>query len=354
MRDPLMWSIPIGRYFGIAVRVHLFFLILAISMIGRAARYDHAADELLIQALLFASVLLHEFGHCFWARQVGGDASEILMWPLGGLASVEIPNTPRANFITTAGGPLVNVILCIAAGGALVVYQLVPPFNPFVAFTGWGWEPVLDSWSSGALQPAPLSAIPTVLALLFALNWFLLLFNVLVFAFPLDGGRLLQCMLWPRYGFRSATRFVCYAGFIFAIVFSIYALITIEGANAYGKLLLFCLALFILNICKLQLFLVESGELQDELVFGHDFSQGYTSLDRGEPAVKRPRRPGFFRRWLDRRAERKRRREEEQRVADERRLDELLEKVQQSGIQALTDEERRFMTRVSAKYRNRH
>ena len=32
-------------------------------------------------------------------------------------------------------------------------------------------------------------------------------------------------------------------------------------------------------------------------------------------------------------------------------MDELLEKVQQQGIHSLSDEERRFLTRVSARYR---
>ncbi len=35
-------------------------------------------------------------------------------------------------------------------------------------------------------------------------------------------------------------------------------------------------------------------------------------------------------------------------------MDELLQKVQREGITALTDEERRFMKRVSDRYRNRH
>jgi hypothetical protein len=34
-------------------------------------------------------------------------------------------------------------------------------------------------------------------------------------------------------------------------------------------------------------------------------------------------------------------------------MDELLEKIQRQGRQSLTDEEQRFLTRVSAKYRNR-
>ena len=41
---------------------------------------------LVLLFLVFFSVLLHEFGHCFAARWVGGDANDILMHPLGGLA----------------------------------------------------------------------------------------------------------------------------------------------------------------------------------------------------------------------------------------------------------------------------
>ena len=44
----------------------------------------------------------------------------------------------------------------------------------------------------------------------------------------------------------------------------------------------------------------------------------------------------------------------ETREADERRLDELLEKIQKLGKNALTDEEHRFMKRVSDRYRNRN
>ena len=61
----------------------------------------------------------------------------------------------------------------------------------------------------------------------------------------------------------------------------------------------------------------------------------------------------FWQRWLQRRAARKIQRAMEQREADEQRMDELLEKVAREGLQALSDEERRFLTRVSAKYRNR-
>src|SRR5207253_8330130 len=57
------------------------------------------------------------------------------MWPLGGLAYVEVPHTPRANFVTAAAGPFVNVLLCLASGLVLWFGAGVrPPWNPL-----WSW-----------------------------------------------------------------------------------------------------------------------------------------------------------------------------------------------------------------------
>ena len=49
MRDPLTWSFPIGRFFGITVRVHLLFLFFTISMVARGTTHHQAADALVIQ-----------------------------------------------------------------------------------------------------------------------------------------------------------------------------------------------------------------------------------------------------------------------------------------------------------------
>jgi hypothetical protein len=40
-------------------------------------------------------------------------------------------------------------------------------------------------------------------------------------------------------------------------------------------------------------------------------------------------------------------------AAEERRMDEILEKLHREGRAALSDEEHRFLVRVSARYRNR-
>src|SRR3954447_20352720 len=134
MRDPMSWSIPLFRAFGIQVKVHILYIVITLAMLLRVYSVDksHLAEYALIWvAMLFVIVLLHEFGHCFAARRVDGEADEILMWPLGGLAFVSVPHTPKANFVATAGGPLVNVLICLVAGGAIAAAGYLPPVNVF-------------------------------------------------------------------------------------------------------------------------------------------------------------------------------------------------------------------------------
>ena len=119
-----------------------------------------------------------------------------------------------------------------------------------------------------------------------------------------------------------------------------------------GLPLALCLAAFIYFSCRNQWIILETGG--EEGLFGYDFSQGYTSLERDQPAPAAPPKPGWLERWRQKRAARKLQREMERREAEERRMDELLEKISSQGMTALTDEERRFMKRVSDRYRNRN
>lgn len=106
--DFLNGSFPLFRFAGISVRIHiLFILFIGMRLLDGRGNFE---SELIFLTMLFGVVLLHEFGHCFGARAVGGDAENILLWPLGGLAYANAPMTPWAQFVTVACGPLVNVV----------------------------------------------------------------------------------------------------------------------------------------------------------------------------------------------------------------------------------------------------
>jgi hypothetical protein len=179
------------------------------------------------------------------------------------------------------------------------------------------------------------------LARLFWVNWFLFLLNVVLIGFPLDGGRIFQCLLWPYVGYRQAMLAAIFAGYVTMFVVGIYAMVVED-------LFALCLALFIYVSCNQHWIILETGG--DESMFGYDFSQGYTSLERGEPPRRR-RRPSWWQRYLQKRAAKRLQREQDTREAEERRMDELLQKVQTMGLPALTEEERRFLKRVSDRYR---
>ena len=135
MRDPMSWALRVFTAYGIPVKVHLFFFIFTLGMFLRqvsvkATPISSLDIFLLTVVTLFGIILLHEFGHCFAARFVGGEANEILIWPLGGLAMVEVPYNPRANFIVAAGGPWVNVLICVVCAAGLAAYGFFPNINP--------------------------------------------------------------------------------------------------------------------------------------------------------------------------------------------------------------------------------
>ena len=114
------------------------------------------------------------------------------------------------------------------------------------------------------------------------------------------------------------------------------------------------LALFMMFSSYQQLVMLDRGA-EEGGAFGYDFSKGYSGFgpDEDAPAAEaeaasarssggsRPGGPGRLKQ------------EVEQRAADEARLDELLDKIGRLGKESLTAEERRFLDRVSARYRNR-
>lgn len=193
-------SIRLGHILGIPVGLNYtwFFAIALISWSLAGSYYPHRApgfDDstywlmgIVSAVLLFASVLVHEFGHALTARRFGITTGQIVLFLFGGVAQIENePPTPRAEFFVAVAGPLTS--LAFAAACRLV-------------------EPLLGA--------RPLGDIAHYLA---TVNLLLGAFN-LVPGFPLDGGRILRALLWARSGsLPRATRTAARAGQLFAMLF---------------------------------------------------------------------------------------------------------------------------------------
>jgi Zn-dependent protease len=173
---PQQGAFPLFKFKGIQVSLHWSWIFVALWQIqNQRELYHHPAWAVAQYVSLFAIVLLHEFGHAFATRQVGGTSENILLWPFGGIAYVKAPPRPGAHFWSIAAGPLVNL-------------ALIP-----VLWLGFHYGMPEDA-GRDALRFA---------RLLQYINLFLLIFNILPI-YPMDGGQILHALLWFKLGYPKA------------------------------------------------------------------------------------------------------------------------------------------------------
>ena len=339
--NPLNWSFTAGRVFGIRIRIHVVFVLCAVVLLAMEARHAPESagfgrilvDALGVYALLFGVVLLHEFGHCFGCRRVGGEADEILLWPLGGLAYVSPPHDPAAHMITTVAGPAVNVVICAVCSAVLTLW--------FGTLGAVPWNPLHPMLPVDLNVLLTASTAQTWIMRLFGVSYFILLINLLPI-FPFDGGRVLQAYLWPRKGYAPSMALATTTGMIGAVVVGLFALFLEESL-----LLLMIAAFGYLTCWQTRRMMTEFGTV-DPTGSGVDFSAQF-SFPADEPAA---RRPGYFERRRLRRQARKLKEEKQHMQEHARAVELILRKISESGISSLTPKERRILEDETRRHRS--
>ena len=189
------WSIPVGRLFGVDVRIHLTFFILPMFIFWTdyALRQGNATGprDLAIVGIILACVAMHECGHMLAARRIGLIPKAVILLPLTGVAlyeepRIEKPQPPallwKREIRLALVGPLVSLILaCLAA--------------TVVTASGRG----IDLWKWPFLQATDLAK-----SLVWA-NFYLAVLNLMP-AYPLDGGRILRALFSRTLDPSAATR----------------------------------------------------------------------------------------------------------------------------------------------------
>lgn len=193
-------SIRLFRVAGINVLLHWSWLLVAAWQVSRGRAYSSLLWNVAEYVALFGIVLLHEFGHAFASRQVGGESKEILLWPFGGIAFVRVPPRPGAELWSIAAGPLVNVALWPAMG---LFFYLT---------SAYAWPRMLWDWEF-FLQVLPdLSDRQRFIGIIYYINLLLLFFNVLPI-YPLDGGQIFRSLLWFLVGRARSLQIAVIVGF---------------------------------------------------------------------------------------------------------------------------------------------
>lgn len=324
-QSPLMLGLNLGRYFGVTVRMSVWFLALVLFLCLRL----NVVLGLWASVILFISILFHEFAHVFAARQTGGHGDEILMWPLGGLAFVAPAANFRSEFWTAAAGPLSNMLLClISLPAVLSADVLLESIRPVVL-------PPLEFSTSNLL-----TTLNSVFVLVFALNFKLFLFNLLPI-FPLDGGQIAYSVAKLNWDRSTAKIGSLYASILCCLI------IAVAGAFAKSTDIVFigfALMTFGLQAHIVAIYAQHFGEI--DLEYGPDDEDQY-GLFREEPEPQL----GMIERWRLRREEKRRMKDARNRAETSQKVDALLEKINTQGIDSLSDAERKFLQQASSRYK---
>jgi Zn-dependent protease/CBS domain-containing protein len=215
----MAWRWRLAELFGIVIYMHVTFLLLlgwvALSHFLRGHGIGEALSGILLILLLFACVVMHEFGHALTARRYGIRTRDITLLPIGGVARLErMPRDPAQELTVALAGPAVNVAI------AAFLYLLLPLFR-------------------GAAALADVHVVGG--DMITKLMWFnvsIVIFN-LIPAFPMDGGRVLRALLAQRMDYVRATRIAANVGQMIAFGFGFLGLVV------PGQFLLLFIALFV-------------------------------------------------------------------------------------------------------------
>jgi Zn-dependent protease len=292
----------------------------------------------MLMGIWFFSVLLHEAGHVAAMSRLGVLPDEVILTPLGGIAEPDYQLEPQREVFVSLAGPIANLaawVSCaalLAAMGETGTAGLLNPFYP-------------REMTSGTLLVQGLKMGVWI-------NWVLVLVNLLP-ACPLDGGRALQAILGSAIGPRRAATVVSRATLTTAVMLVVFAALLPGGSEVFipAWLPLSILAIYVFFHVQSEEEISHEDEL-DEGLFGYDFSQGYTSLEK-RVDTPRPSRPGPIRRWLARRRlERETRRRLIERE-EEHRVDAILQQLHEQGPQSISSEDQAILNRVAARFRAR-
>ena len=200
----MKWQWKLARIAGIDVYMHATFLLLigwvAFSHWTEQGTWSAVLSGVFFILLLFAFVVMHEYGHALTARKFGIKTRDITLYPIGGVARLErMPEKPIEELWVALAGPAVNVVVAAVLFGYLMFTRTFEPFTSLTVSTG------------------------SFIERLMIVNLWLVGFN-LIPAFPMDGGRVLRALLGLRLEYVQATQIAAYVGQAFAFLFGFIGL----------------------------------------------------------------------------------------------------------------------------------
>jgi Zn-dependent protease/CBS domain-containing protein len=188
------WSIPVGRLFGVDVRIHLTFFILPtfVFWTDYSLHQGNATGprDLAMVGIILVCVALHECAHMLAARRFGLVPKAVILLPLTGVALYD-----ESHVVKPQSAALWQREVRLALVGPLASLALASLAAGVITASGHG----IDLWKFPFLQATNLPKS------LVGANLWLAVLNLLP-AYPLDGGRILRAFFSRTLDASAATR----------------------------------------------------------------------------------------------------------------------------------------------------
>lgn len=361
MNENNSWSAGIGRWVGVQVNIHVMFFLTVAFIFAVQWKYAHTLTHdqmgtaLVTSLVLLMSVVAHEIGHMFALVNLGGGrVNQILLTPWGGNSDVELPANPWAQLIVTAAGPFVNLAIFMFSA-ALLLQTNMASLQDIINVL----RPHSFDASAGAVSLFKIAA--WVNFYLFAVN--------LIPCFPFDGAQLVRSSLELLELNVSKLRSECAImvlgnGVAMGIVGLAFFLLDFDHGPVRPVWFFVLTAGITLYFSARYSFEVESKKalasysnqewdfdrLASDAAFYGVSDDYHSSLDdpSGEDMISQSQ-------WMTEKQEARQRELAEQEYQEDRKADEILEKLHIGGmgIEGLNPEERAILNRVSDRLRRR-
>ncbi|MBT2493515.1 site-2 protease family protein [Streptomyces sp. ISL-96] len=226
-------SVRMGRVLGVPLRIHWTVPLLVVlfgyslgsqtlpAWVPEQSNATYTVAGLAGALLLLGSLLAHEAAHAITAGKKGIPVQNITLWALGGMTEMGKPRAAGAAFLVAVSGPLTSLVVGAAAFGAGLGLN---------ALTGWAVPAAVMVWLGWV-------------------NFVLGVFNLLPAA-PLDGGRVVQAVMWWRTGDRDrAERAAARSGQVFGFLLIAAGWISVLR-GAFSGLWLMIIGFFIMIVAN--------------------------------------------------------------------------------------------------------
>ena len=349
MDHKLSWSLSLGRWVGVPVRVHalLILFVAVIFCVDFNSSYIPGgilSTALVTAGILIGSLVIHELAHIFAIHNVGGSVHSVMLMPWGGNSTFEYPTQRSWRLIAILAGPFVNFAIFLFGAALLLqstditIQKMIFPFGP-------------PAFSTSDVATSLIKIITWI-------NFQLVIAN-LIPCFPFDGAELLRTAFGyvnknvPHYRIESAIRVT---GTAVALTMMGFAWLLRNFQHGPVEPIWFVLLVSGIGLY----FAARHSFYVETYADGTDWDEAHTALGLADSYSESPSFFVFgdnddpeYSKWLVEKQEARIRDEMQLEQREIEMADGVLVKLHESGIESLTSDEKMLLHRVSERLRRK-